>query len=286
LMRDFKRLQQDPPQGVNGSPNPDNIMLWNAVIFGPEDTPWDGGGCCRRAPSSTSLPPRGPLAGRPLIAALAHPQAPSGSRSSSPRTTRTRRPSSSSSPPCSTRTVRVCGHPRSTCPLCPCSTDLPADAPPPVVPAVYADGGICLDILQNQWSPIYDVSAILTSIQVTSCCCLPRQPRPAQPQATALQQSHPLPGHDAAACCCRSRCSATPTPTRLPTQRRPGCTTRIGAPLCLARGAAHAPPLHTSPAAALSLSPSLWRTTTWRTQHALLQRGSTAAANRPLAPWV
>jgi hypothetical protein len=31
---------------------------------------------------------------------------------------------------------------------------------------VYADGGICLDILQNQWSPIYDVSAILTSIQV------------------------------------------------------------------------------------------------------------------------
>lgn len=32
--------------------------------------------------------------------------------------------------------------------------------------AVYADGGICLDILQNQWSPIYDVSAILTSIQV------------------------------------------------------------------------------------------------------------------------
>lgn len=35
-----------------------------------------------------------------------------------------------------------------------------------VFDAVYADGGICLDILQNQWSPIYDVSAILTSIQV------------------------------------------------------------------------------------------------------------------------
>ena len=35
--------------------------------------------------------------------------------------------------------------------------------------AVYADGGICLDILQNQWSPIYDVSAILTSIQVSLC---------------------------------------------------------------------------------------------------------------------
>lgn len=34
--------------------------------------------------------------------------------------------------------------------------------------AVYADGGICLDILQNRWSPTYDVSSILTSIQVSS----------------------------------------------------------------------------------------------------------------------
>jgi len=33
--------------------------------------------------------------------------------------------------------------------------------------AVYADGSICLDILQNRWSPTYDVSAILTSIQVS-----------------------------------------------------------------------------------------------------------------------
>lgn len=31
---------------------------------------------------------------------------------------------------------------------------------------VYADGGICIDILQSQWSAIYDVSAILTSLQV------------------------------------------------------------------------------------------------------------------------
>lgn len=47
--------------------------------------------------------------------------------------------------------------------------------------AVYADGGICLDILQNQWSPIYDVSAILTSIQV----CLPCFSRVLTTQATS-----------------------------------------------------------------------------------------------------
>lgn len=33
-------------------------------------------------------------------------------------------------------------------------------------PNVYADGKLCLDILQNRWSPTYDVGAILTSIQV------------------------------------------------------------------------------------------------------------------------
>lgn len=34
LMRDFKRLQDDPPVGVSGAPTDNNIMLWNAVIFG------------------------------------------------------------------------------------------------------------------------------------------------------------------------------------------------------------------------------------------------------------
>ncbi|CAF0965238.1 unnamed protein product [Adineta ricciae] len=32
-------------------------------------------------------------------------------------------------------------------------------------PNVYADGSICLDILQRNWSPTYDVCAILTSIR-------------------------------------------------------------------------------------------------------------------------
>ena len=43
LMRDFKRLQNDPPQGVQAAPLDNNVMAWQAVIFGPDDTPWEGG---------------------------------------------------------------------------------------------------------------------------------------------------------------------------------------------------------------------------------------------------
>lgn len=32
-------------------------------------------------------------------------------------------------------------------------------------PNVYHDGGICLDILQNMWSPSYNIGAILASVQ-------------------------------------------------------------------------------------------------------------------------
>src|SRR5436190_22414318 len=32
-------------------------------------------------------------------------------------------------------------------------------------PNVYATGELCLDILQNRWSPTYDVAAVLTSSQ-------------------------------------------------------------------------------------------------------------------------
>ena len=42
-MRDFKRMQTDPPDGVNGAPLDNDIMKWHAVIFGPEDTAWEDG---------------------------------------------------------------------------------------------------------------------------------------------------------------------------------------------------------------------------------------------------
>lgn len=43
-------------------------------------------------------------------------------------------------------------------------------------PNVYGTGELCLDILQNRWSPTYDVAAILTSVQRLTC--LMRSPTP------------------------------------------------------------------------------------------------------------
>ena len=60
----------------------------------------------------------------------------------------------------------------------------PSLRPHPPPSAVYADGQICLDILQNAWSPIYDVSAVLTSIQ--SLLCDPNPNSPANSEAAKL----------------------------------------------------------------------------------------------------
>ena len=49
---------------------------------------------------------------------------------------------------------------------------------------LFQDGQICLDILQNQWSPIYDISAILTSIQ--SLLSDPNPASPANSEASRL----------------------------------------------------------------------------------------------------
>ena len=51
-------------------------------------------------------------------------------------------------------------------------------------PNIYNDGSICLDILQNMWSPVYDISSILTSIQ--SLLCDPNPKSPANNEAAEL----------------------------------------------------------------------------------------------------
>jgi ubiquitin-conjugating enzyme E2 A len=43
LIRDWKKLSETIPQGFNAVPLEDNILLWEAVIFGPEQSIWEGG---------------------------------------------------------------------------------------------------------------------------------------------------------------------------------------------------------------------------------------------------
>lgn len=168
-VRDFKRMSGDPPAGVSGAPCADNIMVWNAVIFGPGAYP----SYILEAGSAGSE-----TAERPAGAALPVGDyvAKSGRRP--------RRRAVLGVPPCrDTQTRKLTAL---------FSFRISADTPfedgtfrlvltfdesypnkPPVVkfiskmfhPNVYANGELCLDILQNRWSPTYDVAAILTSIQ-------------------------------------------------------------------------------------------------------------------------
>jgi ubiquitin-conjugating enzyme E2 A len=124
-MRDFRRLQEDPPQGVTGAPMEDDIMQWNAVIFGPDDTPWEGGTFKLTLTFTEDYPNKPPTV----------------------------------------RFVTKMFHPN-----------------------IYANGQICLDILQNQWSPIYDIAAILTSIQ--SLLTDPNPNSPANVEAAKLYQEN------------------------------------------------------------------------------------------------
>ena len=124
-MRDFKRMQTDPPEGVNGAPLDNDIMKWHAVIFGPDDTAWEDGTFKLYVEFTEEYPNKAPTV--KFLTKMFHPN-------------------------------------------------------------IYADGSICLDILQNQWSPIYDISAILTSIQ--SLLCDPNPSSPANSEAARLYQEN------------------------------------------------------------------------------------------------
>jgi ubiquitin-protein ligase len=43
IMRDMKRILDEPLEGIIARPNRTNIMDWRGIIYGPEDTPFEGG---------------------------------------------------------------------------------------------------------------------------------------------------------------------------------------------------------------------------------------------------
>ena len=43
LLQDLQRIKKNNDQGIDATPDEDNLMLWEAVIYGPIDTIWEGG---------------------------------------------------------------------------------------------------------------------------------------------------------------------------------------------------------------------------------------------------
>lgn len=43
LHKESKEIQNDPPHNISAGPKNDNLFEWEAVLIGPEDTPYNGG---------------------------------------------------------------------------------------------------------------------------------------------------------------------------------------------------------------------------------------------------
>src|SRR5574343_62638 len=100
LLKDLKKLEtEDSSSGITATPDDDSLFRWKAVIFGPDDTEWEGGIFRLILEFTEDYPNKPPKV--KFLTKMFHPN-------------------------------------------------------------IYNDGSICLDILQNMWSPGYDISRILT----------------------------------------------------------------------------------------------------------------------------
>ena len=44
LLKDLQKIQKEEENsGINASPYVDSLFIWEAIIEGPEKTPWEGG---------------------------------------------------------------------------------------------------------------------------------------------------------------------------------------------------------------------------------------------------
>ena len=125
LLNDLKRFQEtdDENESILATPHEDNLFIWDCIIFGPDDTQWEGGCFKLQMTFSEKYPKEAPKV--LMKTKVFHPN-------------------------------------------------------------FYVTGAICIDILQSMWSPIYDVHAILTSIQ--SLLTDPNPLSPANTEAAKLYQ--------------------------------------------------------------------------------------------------
>lgn len=121
LINDLKNFNNCNESNIYAMPQSNNMYIWEAVIFGPEKTIWEGATIKLILEFNDEYPNKPPTV--KFITPLFHPN-------------------------------------------------------------VYSDGRLCLDILTNQWSPIYDAYTILASIQ--SLLSDPNPLSPANAEAARL----------------------------------------------------------------------------------------------------
>jgi len=117
-------MKQQPPEGVSAAPlSDDNMLVWGASIFGPEDTSWEGGVFGLRLTFTEQYPDKPPRVR--FTSEMFHPN-------------------------------------------------------------IYPDGTLCMDLIQDNWSPVYTVASILMAIR--SLLTDPNVASPANPEAAKMYQ--------------------------------------------------------------------------------------------------
>ena len=113
IQSELKKLIEDPPANCSGGPVGDDIYKWQAMIMGPEGSPYEGGVFYLRIDFPSDYPFKPPKVS--FVTRIYH-----------------------------------------------CN--------------INSSGGICLDILKDQWSPALTISKVLLSI-----CSLMDDPNPDDP---------------------------------------------------------------------------------------------------------
>lgn len=124
ICNEINNLKSDPPEGISISIE-DNLNNVDAIIFGPENSPWEGGIFPLKLTIPDDYPHKAPNV--KFLTMIFHPN-------------------------------------------------------------IYKSGNICLDILQNKWSPVYDIRTVLISIQ--SLLTDPNIDSPANTEAANLYSNN------------------------------------------------------------------------------------------------